>query len=184
MNILKGILHGIWEIIESTTVALALTMVVYLFLFQPGQVYGTSSYPTWKDGERFITDKITYHFVPPERGDFVVLQSPSDPDIEFIKRIIGLPGERVKISGGQVFINGSVLHEPYLDPGTSTGPESFLSEGQVISLKPGYYFLMGDNRLHSSDSRDFGPIPESSIIGRVVFRFWPPDRFGPIAQTP
>jgi signal peptidase I len=97
---------------------------------------------------------------------------------QIFKRIVGLPGERLKISHGQVYINGVALDENYLPSGTFTGPETFLKDNQEIVIPQDYYFVMGDNRMHSSDSRDFGPIPKKTIVGKVVYRFWPPARTG------
>lgn len=178
---IRKTLGFVWETIESFTFALALFVVSYLFFFQPGIVHGTSSYPTWQENERFVTSKIAYMIGQPQRGDFVVVKSPQNADIDFIKRIVGMPGEKIKISNCQVYINNRVLDESgYLQPGICTGPESFLTNDHELAIPADFYFLLGDNREHSSDSRGFGPIFRSSIIGKVVFRYWPPERFGSI----
>lgn len=170
-----------WDFIEAIVFALAIFVVVYLFLFQPNQVKGRSMDPTFHDGEYILTDKLSYKMGLPNRGDVVVFKSPKNADIDFIKRIIGLPGERVKISGGKVFLNNQQLDETdYLDSSIYTGPESFLSENQEITVPAGRYFVLGDNRPHSSDSRDFGPVLPSEFIGKVFFRYWPLDRFGQV----
>jgi len=170
-----------WEFIEAFVFAAAIFVVAYLVLFQPNQVKGSSMYPTFKDGEYIFTDKISYRMGLPKRGDVVVFRSPKNNDIDFIKRIIGTPGERVKISGGKVYVNGERLDESgYLDPSVYTGPESYMAEGQEMIVPDGQYFVMGDNRPHSSDSRDFGPVTTNEFVGKVFFRYWPIDRFGKI----
>lgn len=176
---LKNIFGVFWEFIEAAVFALAIFVVVYLFLFQPNQVKGHSMEPTFYDGEYILTDKISFKMGLPKRGDVVVFVSPKNADVDFIKRIIGLPGERVKIKGGKVFINDTNFDESaYLASTVYTGPESFLSENQAFTVPEGKYFVMGDNRPGSSDSRDFGPVEPKEFVGRVFFRYWPLDRFG------
>lgn len=176
---LKNFFGVLWEFVEAIVFALAVFVVVYLFLFQPNQVKGQSMDPTFHDGEYILTDKISFRLGLPERGDVVVFKSPKNSDIDFIKRIIALPGEKIKISGGKVYVNGNPLDESaYLDGSVYTGPESFLLENQEITVPEGKYFVMGDNRSHSSDSRDFGPVIPSEFIGKVFFRYWPLERFG------
>ena len=177
-RLFNNIKSGIWEIIESLTFSLAIFSVVYLFLFMPMEVHGASSEPTLQEGDRFIIDKISYRFDTPSRGDFVVIQSPQNPDVDFIKRIIGLPGEIISLQAGSVFINRNQLIEAYLPARVVTTPGSCLPEGKNLLIPAGYYFVMGDNRSHSSDSRSFCSIEGSKIIGRAVFRWWPPGRVG------
>lgn len=173
-----------WEFIEAAVFALAIFVVVYLFLFQPNQVKGHSMDPTFSDSEYILTDKVSFKMGLPKRGDVVVFKSPKNADVDFIKRIIALPGERVKIKGGKVYLNGAVLDESkYLAPSVYTGPESFLSENQEFLVPAGKYFVMGDNRAGSSDSRDFGPVLPSEFIGKVFFRYWPIDRLGRINSS-
>jgi signal peptidase I len=180
---LKAAFGVIWEFVEAIVFALMIFFVCYLLLFQPNQVKGQSMEPTFHDKEYILTDKISYRLGMPQRGDVVVFRSPKDSNVDFIKRIIALPGERVKIAGGKVYVNGSVLDESgYLDPTVYTGPESFLSENREIMVPSGRYFVMGDNRMHSSDSRDFGPVLPSEFVGKVFFRYWPIDRFGRIEK--
>lgn len=135
--------------------------------------------PTYHDGEYILTDKISYRLDKPKRGDVVVFRSPKNADVDFIKRIIGLPGDKIKIKAGKVYLNDQVLDESkYLDPSVYTGPEGFLAENTEILVPDNHYFAMGDNRTQSSDSRDFGPVTPSEFIGKVFFRYWPVDRFG------
>lgn len=179
LEALKNVFGVFWEFIEAAVFALAIFVVVYLFLFQPNQVKGHSMEPTFHDAEYILTDKVSFKMGLPQRDDVVVFRSPKNAEVDYIKRIIALPGERVKIQGGKVFVNGSLLDESaYLGPTVYTGPESFLSENQEITLPEGKYFVMGDNRPGSSDSRDFGPVTPSEFIGKVFFRYWPLDRFG------
>lgn len=176
MGIFRKTLSFFWNIFESATFVLAIFVVSYLFFFQPGIVHGTSSYPTWQEDDRFITERVSYQFENPRRGDFVVFVSPRNADVDFIKRIVGLPGEKIRIHNCRVYVNDSLLFEPYLPPNGCTGPESFLSEGINFPIPGESYFVLGDNRSHSSDSRDFGPILKSNIVGKVVFRYWPLER--------
>lgn len=179
LDALKNIFGVFWEFIEAAVFALAIFVVVYLFLFQPNQVKGHSMDPTFHDGEYILTDKVSFRLGLPKRGDVVVFISPKNADIDFIKRIVALPGERVRIRGGKVYINDNSLDESvYLGPGVYTGSESFLLENREFLVPEGKYFVMGDNRPGSSDSRDFGPVKPSEFVGKVFFRYWPIDRFG------
>lgn len=178
---LVGFFGVVWEFVEAVVFALMIFFVCYLLLFQPNQVKGHSMESTFHDGEYILTDKISYRLGAPKRGDIVVFRSPKNAEVDFIKRIIGLPGEKIKISNGKVYLNGQILDESaYLDPSVSTGPESFLLENREIIVPSGKYFAMGDNRPGSSDSRDFGPVLPSEFVGKVFFRYWPMTRFGRI----
>jgi signal peptidase I len=181
LDSLKSIFGAFWDFIEAIVFALAIFVVVYLFLFQPNQVKGNSMHPTFKDGQYIFTDKISYRMGTPKRGEVIVFKDPKNPDIDFIKRIIGMPGDTVKISEGRVYLNGQILDESnYLASDVFTGPESYLSENQELTVPEGFYFVMGDNRPHSSDSRDFGPVKPSDFVGKVFFRYWPVADFGKI----
>ena len=171
------------ELAEVLVLALAIYLVVS-FAVQTVHVVGSSMYPTLDNGDYLVATKLEYHFGNPERGDIVIMRDPYDQSLDFIKRVIGLPGERILIRNGVVYINGRVLHEPYLkgtpawtvnanltDPGGN--PEGML-------IPKGFYFVMGDNRNHSSDSRFFGPVARSAIEARAVFRVLPFGAFGTI----
>ena len=126
---LSGFFGIIWEFVEAVVFALMIFFVCYLLLFQPNQVKGHSMEPTFHDGEYILTDKISYKLGMPKRGDIVVFRSPKNAEQDFIKRIIAIPGERVRIAAGKVYVNNEVLNESaYLESTVFTGPESFLSE--------------------------------------------------------
>lgn len=146
----------------------------YLFLIQPNEVKGDAMAPNFKNGEFFITDKIYYKFHQPQRGDVVIFTSPKSTDIEYIKRIIAVPGEQITIYGGKVYINKVELKEPYLPENTLTSiyPGGFAKEDKPMTVPMGYYFVLGDNREKSSDSREFGVVPKENILGRYWFKYF------------
>ncbi len=166
------------DVLQSLTLGLAIFSIVYLFLFRPSVVQGASMQPNLHTGERLIAEKFSYDFGQVERGDIVVLTSPQRADIDLVKRVIGLSGEDIKIEGGQIFINGQALDEPYVNTPTSVTVGNFLREGEDFQIPIGEYFVLGDNRDNSSDSRTFGPVSRSNIQGKVVFRYWPYNEFG------
>ena len=166
-----------FDILESIVVALAIFVVVYLFLYQPHQVKGRSMFPNFEDGEYILTNKYEYRFSDPHRGDVIVFKSPQNPDIDYIKRIIGMPGEHIKLVNNRYFINSNEVLEPYIKSQVYTYNGSFLKEGVEIIIPANHYFVSGDNRPQSSDSREWGTIDRSSIIGRSQLRYWPINRF-------
>ncbi len=178
------ILRSLWlfflDFLETIVVSLAIFAVVYIFLFQPHQVDGRSMEPNFLDKEYILTDKISYRIHAPKRGDVVVFHSPADERVDFIKRIIGVPGDIIKIERGYVLLNGQKLEEQYVnDPGQVLAGR-YLREGYEVEVPIGQYIVMGDNRLHSSDSREWGPVTKNGIVGRAFFRYWPVAAFGPI----
>ncbi len=166
------------DVIETIVVAAAIFVVVYLFLLQPHQVKGASMEPNFHDGEYILTDKISYRFGEPKRGDVIVFKAPTNPDVDFIKRIVALPGEKLKIDNNQVVIfndehpKGFTLSEPFEVMGPITGG-SHIKEGKVVEVPTGNYFVFGDNRTRSFDSREWGPLPKKSIVGKAWLRYWP-----------
>lgn len=173
MPFARKFFHVVYEFIEAFVISASVFVVVYLFLMQPHQVKGSSMYPTFKDKEYLLTDKITYKRDDPSYGDVIVFKAPVNENFDFIKRVIGLPGQTVMIKGGHVYIDGTVLDENYLSDDIVTSAGQFLFEGESYTVQPGEVMAFGDNRDHSSDSRDWGPIPEQNIVGRVFFRYWP-----------
>lgn len=158
------------ELIET----LILTLVIFLvirFAVQNFRIEGSSMEPNFHDGQYLFVNKLIYMFQPPQRGDVVVFVPPNSSSRDFIKRVIGLPGERVEIRSGTVFINGEPLIENYpLNPGSySSGP---------IVVPPDEYFVLGDNRNYSSDSHSWGTVPIKKIIGKAWFSYWPPQTIG------
>lgn len=166
------------DFIETIVVSLAIFAVVYLFLFQPHQVDGRSMEPNFQNGEYILTDKVSYRFREPQRGDVVVFHSPQDERVDFIKRIIAVPGDTVEVRGGYVYLNGVKLEENYINDPGRVAQGRFLRENTVAEVPSGEYIVMGDNRLHSSDSREWGFVTRAEIVGRAFFRYWPPTSFG------
>jgi signal peptidase I len=174
------VLNLIFDFLQSIALGGAFFIVVYLFIVQPHQVKGSSMFPTYKDKEYILTDKLSYKFRTPVRGEVIILKSPKNPDIDFIKRVIGLPGEKVRIENGVVYLNDAPFEESYLKVTTPLFPGGFMQEGMEVTVPDGNYFVMGDNRPGSSDSREFGFVPFENIIGRVIFRYFPIERMGGI----
>lgn len=166
------------DTLQTIVLAAAIFMLTYLFLVQPHEVKGSSMYPNFQDGERLLTDKITYRFNEPRRGDVIVFQAPPDRAKDFIKRIVAIPGEIIQVKDNLVYVNNQLLDEVYISSDISTQPGAFLAEGKTYTLGAEEYLVMGDNRNHSSDSRSWGPIKKKEIIGKAWFIYWPPQKFG------
>ena len=158
---------------RDLVIALSLAMVIIVFFYQPVKVEGTSMAPLISDQERIFINKFVYRFEPIERGDVVVFWYPLDRSKSFIKRVIGLPGETVEIRRGRVFVNGKQLDEDYVPP-------QYADYGNFgpIRVPANSYFVLGDHRASSNDSRIFGPVESGYIYGKAVFVYWPMDRFG------
>lgn len=150
---------------------IALSVAVRVYVIEPYTVSGRSMQPALADGDRLLVAKLAYHAQLPRRGDIIVFRSPHDAASDYVKRVIGLPGDQVELRLGRVYINGAPLAEPYLGqyPPADFGPASVPADG---------VFVLGDNRGHSEDSRYFGDVPLASIKGRVVACFWPLQRVG------
>ena len=173
----------ILEFVQSIVLALSVFVLLYLFVVQPNEVNGNSMVPNFQNRERILTDKLSYQFGEPKRGDVVVFKAPasepcSENECEYIKRIIGIPGDRVMVSGGQVYLNGELLKQDFLPE-----PGSFCQEGVEMEVPEGNYLVFGDNRSHSRDGREFGPIPRKLILGKVFFRYWPLKTIGLIPSV-
>ncbi len=136
--------------------------------------------PTFNTGDYIFTSKVTYKFRGYNRGDVVVFKSPRNPDIEYIKRIIGLPGDKVMVKDSEVYVNGIKLTENYIAAKTNLWENGFSKNGAEITVPDGELFVMGDNRPRSSDSREFGPVPEDGVIGQVFYRYFPSTKMGSI----
>lgn len=161
-------------LLRDLVFALMIAALVVVFVVQPVKVEGTSMLPRLHDGERIFVNKLIYYdeyrWAPKvERGDIVVFWYPDDPSKSYIKRVVGLPGETVEVREGNVLINGTILQEKYLDP-----RENLSTRSQApVYIKPNYYFVMGDNRDNSSDSRSWGLVPKKYIYGKALLRYWP-----------
>jgi signal peptidase I len=153
-----------------------IAVLVIVFVVQPVRVEGTSMLPHLHDGERIFVNKFIYRFDKIERGDIVVFWYPNEPSKSFIKRVIGLPGENVSIRDGVVYINGQPLDESYLDHQYHRRSENMSS----TFIRIHHYFVMGDNRDSSNDSRQWGLVPEKYIYGKAIFRYWPPSSVGTV----
>ncbi|HKT48383.1 MAG TPA: signal peptidase I [Candidatus Acidoferrales bacterium] len=166
----------IWT--RDLLIAIGLALVIIVFLYQPVKVEGTSMAPLLSDQERIFINKFVYRFEPIQRDDVVVFWYPLDRTKSFIKRVIGLPGETVEIRQGVLYVNGRVIAEPYVP----AQYEDFSDFGPVrVPLDS--YFVMGDHRISSNDSRVFGPVAARYIYGRAVFAYWPVDHFGSLSTA-
>lgn len=162
------------ELFEILLVA-AIAVGVVAFIAQPFRVQGASMTPNFFSGDYVLVDKVSYYFRTLHRGEVIVFRNPEDESEYFIKRVIGLPGEEVVVSGGEVYIDGRSLREDYL-------PKDQSSSGEAdFILAEDEYFVMGDNRLQSRDSRSWGALSEDEVVGLVRLRFWPPDELSVFA---
>jgi signal peptidase I len=166
----SGLGSALRELIET----LILTLVIFLvirFAVQNFRIEGTSMEPNFHDGQYLFVNKLLYMLHPPERGDVIVFIPPNSNSRDYIKRVIGLPGDRVEIRNGFVYINGEPLNEDYpLNPGSYGMPS--------MVIQPGEYFVLGDNRNYSSDSHSWGTVSGAKIIGKAWVSYWPPELIG------
>lgn len=165
---------GLITWIRDLAISLAVSAFVIVFLYQPVKVEGGSMMPSLTNRERIFVNKFVYRLEPVERGDIVVFRYPRDPSLSFIKRVIGVPGDRIRIDDGQVYVNGKALEEDYLSPGFVDRDQSFAE----TVIAPHQYFVMGDHRNMSDDSRDFGALDQSYIYGKAAFVYWPLQKMG------
>ena len=170
-----GLLRAFWELLHDLAVAVLFCFFLVTFVGQAFRVQGTSMLPLLEDGERIIVNKLVYRFRAIGRGDVVVFWYPRDPSVSFIKRVVGLPGDVVELREGFLFVNGKAVEEGYLSP-RFRDDESYAP----VEIKKGYYYVLGDHRNSSNDSRSWGEVPEKYIYGRAEARFWPPAKIGVI----
>ena len=170
--------HNLWAegrlLLRDLVFALMIAALLVVFVVQPVKVEGTSMLPRLHDGERIFVNKLIYYdeyrWAPKvERGDIVVFWFPDDPSKSYIKRVIGLPGDVIEMREGVLRVNGSDLDEQYIDRKLSLSPKS----QPPVLVRPNYYFVMGDNRDNSSDSRTWGLVPKKYVYGKALFRYWP-----------
>jgi signal peptidase I len=186
------------ELVTIVALALGLFLLIQGFLVKPFRIPSESMVPTLSVGQRVLVDRVSFRFGDPERGDVVVFKpplgadedrcgvarpedspcprpTPQRSDTNFIKRVVGLPGDRLKVLEGRVYINGRRLDEPYIRPDAECG---ICNEPREIEIPRGHYFMMGDNRGESADSREWGPVPKDWMIGQAFATYWPPGRIG------
>ena len=170
--------NSLWELVRVVLLAVIIVLPIRLFIAQPFIVSGTSMVPTFHDSEYLIVDEISYRLDEPKRGEVIVFRFPHNPSVFYIKRVIGLPGETINIEKGAVTIkneenpDGTELEEPYVSAVVDDGRD------MSVELKENEYFVMGDNRPASSDSRSWGPLEEDFIVGRALVRVLPFEEFG------
>jgi signal peptidase I len=197
----KSTTNSLVEFVVIIAVALGLAIGIQAFLVKPFRIPSPSMVPTLAVGQRVLVNRLGTHFGDPSRGDVVVFKPPagadthecgvpSEPedghacskptakrsDSNFIKRVIGLPGDTLFVRNNRAYINGKQLKEPYINKGT--GCDNLCDLPKPITIPPGHFFMMGDNRGESDDSRDWGPIPKKWVIGHAFFTYWPPKRIG------
>lgn len=159
---------------QTILLAASIFLVIYIFLFRPFQVSGESMFPTFKNKEYILTNLITLRFADPKKGDVIVFKAPTDAEKDFIKRVIGTPGDSVFLKEGFVYVNGKKLDESaYLGSDVQTYGGSFLKEDEPVTVPTDTLLVMGDNRPFSSDSREWGFLKKSSVIGKSFFVYWP-----------
>lgn len=168
---MRKFLASVLEVGEIALIALGAVFIVRHFLVQPFLVSGASMVPNFQNGDYLMIDELTYRVREPQRGEVIVFRNPKETSVFFIKRIVGLPGERVTVTENKVAVDGTTLDEKYL-------PKTISTQGSTdIILKPGEYFVMGDNRPYSYDSRSWGILPKEDIVGLARLRLWPPQDF-------
>ena len=167
----RRMVFSVW--LRDLVISLAISCFIIIFLYQPVKVEGTSMMPSLEDQERIFVNKFVYRLESIQRGDIVVFRYPRDPSKSFIKRVIGVAGDRIRIITGQVWVNGARLNEDYV-------PRAYEDERSYseIVVPANSYFVLGDHRSLSNDSRDFGSVNQSYIYGKAVFGYWPMDKMG------
>ena len=174
MEVLRKAYFFLLDILQTLILAAAAFVVVYMFLFRPFEVKGESMYPNLHNNEYLITNLIGLKLSDPNLGDIIVFKAPNEIERDFIKRVIGIAGDRVSIRDGHVYLNQEQLDESkYLKPSVKTYGGSFLQEGEEILVPEGYFFVLGDNRSYSSDSREWGFVPKNNVIGNSIVIYWP-----------
>jgi signal peptidase I len=188
------------ELVTIIAVALGLALLIQAFVIKPFRIPSGSMIPTLAIGQRVLVDRVTLRFSDPHRGDVLVFKPPKGADTDscgvphpadescpqgtpqrsdtnFIKRVVGVPGDRLKVLRGRVYIDGKLQKEPFIRPSANC---DICNLPREITIPPGHFFMMGDNRGESADSREWGPIPKKWIIGEAFFTYWPPKRIGPL----
>ncbi len=163
---------SIWrDLFESVVLAVVLAALLRMFIIQPFYIPSQSMEPTLLVNDRIIVNVLLYHFRPPQRGDVVVFRYPLDPSRDFIKRLVAFGGETVEVRNNNLIVNGVRIAEPYL-------PHEVMADYGPFTVPQGCYFVMGDNRNNSDDSRVWGALPKKNMIGKAFLIYWPPGRMG------
>lgn len=171
----SGTLREIWDWAQTIIIAVIIALLIRSFLFEIILVDGNSMAPTLFDRDRVFVNKIIYLLEEPSHGDIVIFKTPEDNKSNYVKRLIGLPGDRIKIENGIVYLNGDPLHEPYVEVPA-------INDYMEVTVPEGAFFALGDNRNDSKDSRDFriGFISMKNLVGKAVWRIWPLSNISPI----
>lgn len=179
MGFLRKLYFFLIDTIQTLVLGAAIFLVVYVFLFRPFQVSGISMFPNFKDKEYVLTNLIVLKLKNLRLGDVVVFKAPLDQEKDYIKRVIAITEDRVSIRNGSVYLNGQKLDESaYLKPEVKTYGGSFLRDDQEVTVPKDSYFVLGDNRPNSSDSREWGFVPKKLLIGKSFFSYWPLQKAG------
>ena len=177
MEFLRKIYNFLIDTIQTLLLVFAVFLVIYVFLFRPFRVSGNSMDPTFFDKQYILTNIISLKFSKPRVGDVVVFKAPIDPEKDYIKRVIGTPNDTILLKDGDLYVNGNFIDQSrFLKVPVKTYGGSFLRDGESVTVPPDSYFVMGDNRAGSSDSREWGFVPIKSIIGKSFFVYWPLDK--------
>ncbi len=171
------LISSLFEFIKTVAIIVIVAFIVRFYLIQPFLVEGSSMEPNFHNGEYILIDKLSYRVQAPKRGDVIVFHPPNNANLNYIKRIIGLPGDRIEIINGKVSVNGAVIEEAYI-PNAITSYRSSTTAKLDVTLSAGNYYVLGDNRDHSSDSREWNAVPAINIIGRAWLVVFPPKNFG------
>ncbi|MFH0797323.1 MAG: signal peptidase I [Candidatus Omnitrophota bacterium] len=166
----------LWEWVKSLVIAFIMAMFIRTFFFQAFKIPSSSMHPTLRIGDHLIANKLVYRFREPERGEIIIFRFPDNTKRDFVKRLVALPGEKVEIAGGQIYINGKAV-----DDNRINGRYYFNNEGMRETDVPSdSYFVLGDNSANSYDSRYWGFVLHKHLLGKALFIYWPPNRWGPI----
>jgi len=179
---MRSFLLAVLDLLKLLTIVVIVAFVLRYFVMQPFVVEGNSMEPNFHDNELLIVEKLSYLAKSPQRGEVIVFRFPGSPNLNYIKRIVGVSGDRVAIHDGAVFVNNRQLDEPYLN-----GIETFSSSFSLVEeteLGPNEFFVLGDNRAHSSDSREWGVVPKINIVGRAFLAILPVTDFGLVPHGP
>lgn len=174
MEIARKVYTFLLDAAQTLLVAAAVFLVIYMFLFRPFEVNGESMHPNFLNSEYVLTNLVALRFGNPKLGDVVVFKAPPDPEKDYIKRVIGIAGDSVMVKEGDVYLNNQLLNQDaFLKSDVKTYPGAFLKEGMAVTVPPNEYFVMGDNRPYSSDSREWGFVKQDELIGESFLVYWP-----------